>query len=627
MDSYRPSFIGRNYLTIFTKVIPLSILSGFDRNKQFFVLGLILIGSSALLGHVVQNDFGVIDIEYVRIVDENGMSVTGKLYRPLTATDSSPAPGVLLLHGMNNDKDTEGPAALELAKQGIVALALDQISHGDSDRIVDILSYFLGTFDSTLGGNASYQWLKSLPYVDETQTGLVGHSMGAGTASAIAATNPDHRAIVIQADGPYNLTTHSYMNNYLAVWSFYEELFTTQPRALFLQESLEMIAYNENLTSASEAQADFTYGDFTTGSAHRYAQCPCTHPGATWNSKGISETTAWMLQALMGISEAEAETQAASQTYMIKEGATLFALIMSFMSLIPLASILLEIPYFGKIATPLPQKVPTQGSKWWTYAIVNSIIGGITFLILPMVGMLGGALLGSFAPIFLLLTGNGLLLWFLVNALIAGLFYRRWFKKARDDEGLTHADIGRFETIKDPESRDVILRTIILSVVLFAFLYTIVGASQIVLAIEFRYMWPVLKLLTLEKVAQLFVNILPVFPFFLINGGVYAYGMMRLPESESPLKTQLVWWIKIVFVMESTLLVLILVNYLPMFLFGTGPLLLMGLYGIFLMAYIPIFAGIFFLMTAFYIKTGRIYLGSIVATLLVVWIMTAGMLI
>ena len=242
-------------------------------------------------------------------------------------------------------------------------------------------------------------------------------------------------------------------------------------------------------------------------------------------------------------------------------------------------------------------------------------------------GMMGGAFLGAFAPIFLLVTGNGLLLWFLINALIAGLFYRRWFRKAAANEGITHEDIGRFESIKDPESRDIIFRTIVLSVGLIAYLYVLVGASQMFFAIEFRYMWPVLKILTAEKFVQFVVNILPVFPFFLINGGVYVFGMMRLPESDSPLKTQMIWWIKIVFVMESTLLVMIIANYLPMFLFGTGPLLLMGLYGIFLMAYIPIFAGIFFLMTAFYIKTGRIYLGSIVATLLVVWIMTGGMLI
>lgn len=606
----------------------MNILRKLDRNRQGLLLCLVLIGSLTLLAHAVQTDFGTIDVDYIRIVDENGMAVTGKLYRPLTATDDNPAPGVLLLHGMNNDKDTEGPAALELAKRGIVALAIDELSHGDSDRIVDFVSYFLGSFDTTLGGNAAYQWLKSLPFVDETQTGLVGHSMGAGTASAIAAINPDHRAIVIQADGPYNLTEHSYMNNYLAVWAFNEELFTTQPRAEFLQESLEMIAANENLTSASEAQADFTYGDFSDGSAHRYAQCFCTHPGATWNSKGVSETTAWILQALMGVSEVEAQNLATSQTYMIREGATLFALIMSFMSLIPLTSILLEYPYFSPVARPLPQKIPTKGSKWWTYAIVNSIIGGVTFLILPMMGMIGGALLGAYAPIFLLVTGNGLHLWFLVNALIAGLLYRRWFKQVNaGEEQITYEDIGRFESIKDPESRNTIFRTAVLATGLIMYLYVLVYASQMFFAIEFRYMWPVLKIFTAEKFVQFLVNIIPVLPFFLINGGVYAYGMMKLPELESPLKTQMVWWIKIVFVMESTLLVMILLNYLPMFLFGTGPILLMGLYGIFLMAYLPIFAGIFFVMTAFYLKTGRIYLGSIVATLLVVWILTGGMLI
>jgi hypothetical protein len=509
-----------------------------------------------------------------------------------------------------------------------VTLAIDEISHGDSDRLVDILGYFTGASVTTLGGNASYQWLKSLSFVDETQTGLVGHSMGAGTAAAIAAMNPDHRAIVIQADGPYNLTDHSYMNNYLAVWAFYEELFTTQPRSEFQQDSLEMIAFNENLTSANEAQADFTYGTFSDGSAHRYAQCPCTHPGATWNSKGVSETTAWMLQALMDFSESEATTLASGQTYMIREGATLFALIVAVISLIPMASILLEYPFFSKIVAPLPQRVPTQKKQWWTYAIINSIIGGVTFLFLPMLGMMAGAILGAFAPIFLLVTGNGLVLWFLVNALIAWLFYRRWFKnKSQGEDGIAHQDMGRFETIRNPESRDIILRTIVLSMGLIAYLYVIAGASQQFLGVELRYMWPVFKIFTPEKFGQFIFYILPVLPFFLINGGVFAYGILKQPESETPLKTQMIWWIKLVFAMESTLLVMILVNYLPMFLFGTGPILAMGLYGIFLMAYLPIFAGIFFIMTAFYIKTGRIYLGSIIATLLVVWMMTAGMLI
>lgn len=605
-------------------------LKQFNRKKQLFILCLILIGSSALLGHGIQRNFGSIDVEYIRIVDENGLAVAGKLYRPDTATKDDPAPAVLLLHGMNNDKDTEGPAALELAKRGIVAFALDEISHGDSDRIIDVLGYLSGTSLQTLGGNAAYHWLKTLGFVDATQIGLVGHSMGASTASAIAELNPDHRAVAIQADGPYNLTDHDYMTNYLAVWSFYEELFTTQARDEFLADSLEMIAQNEGLSNPDAVQVDYTYGDFENGSAHRYAKCPCTHPGATWNQKGVAEITAWMLQALMGYSESEAWAVSGvnTQTYMIREGATLFALIVSVLSLIPLAGILLEVPYFSKIARPLPERIPTKGKEWWAFALLNAIIAGVTYHILPNLGMQIGVVLGSIAPIFLLVTGNGLLLWFLVNAIIAWIFFKYWFKKqSGGEDGITYADVGRFKSIRDPENRGIIFRTILLSVVLFGYLYVLVSLSQFFLGIEFRYMWPVFKSFTPERFGQFLVYILPVLPFFLLNGGVFAFGMLRQSEYGSSVKTQLIWWIKIVLAMESVLLIMILVNYLPMFLFGTGPILLMGLYGIFLMAYLPIFAGIFFIMTAFYQQTGRIYLGAITATLLVAWIMTAGMLI
>ncbi|MFW9920639.1 MAG: alpha/beta hydrolase, partial [Candidatus Thorarchaeota archaeon] len=569
-------------------------IKGLDKKRQLFLLCLILIGSSAFVGFAIQINFGTIDVDNIRIIEENGLVVTGKLYRPLTATEDNPAPAVLLLHGMNNDKDTEGPAALELAKRGIVALALDELSHGDSDRVINFLEALTGMGAATLGGNAAYLWLKTLSFVDATQLGLVGHSMGAGTASAIAAMNPDHRAIAIQADGPYNLTENNYMNNYLAVWSFYEELFTSQTRADFLADSLAMIAQNEGLSGPEVSQVDYTYGNFANGSAHRYAQCPCTHPGATWNQKGVAETTAWMLQALAGYTESAAWEISGieTQTYMIREGATLFALIVSFLSLIPLASILLEIPYFSKIVRPLPQRIPTTGKQWWMFALLNAVIGGVTFLFLPMLGLFGGAVLASVLPVFLLVTGNGLIVWFLVNALIGYIFFRSWFKKNSQGEGgITYEDVGRFKSIRDPENWDVIFRSILLSVFLFTYLYLVAVSTQFFWNIELRYMWPVFKGFTPEKFMQFLVNIIPVFPFFLINGGVFAYGMIRQPEYESQLKTLLIWWAKIVIAMESVLLLMILVNYLPMFLLGTGPILNMGLYGIFLMAYLPLFAG------------------------------------
>ncbi|TFF95493.1 alpha/beta hydrolase [Candidatus Thorarchaeota archaeon] len=602
-----------------------------DPKRQFFAICLILLTSSSVFASMVQSDFGTIDIEVITIVDESGISVVGKLYRPLSATENDPAPGVLLLHGMNNDKDTEGPVALELARRGIVSLALDQLSHGDSDSGENLLNVFLSGI-ATLGANASYQFLKGLAFVDASYTGLVGHSMGASVARVLAETNPDHRAVVIQAGGPDNLTELSYMNNYLNVWPRYEELFYTGDRASFVEMGLEQIAENEGLADASQAQVDFTYGTFSDGSASRYALCGCTHPGATWNAKGIAETCAWMLQALVGYSETEAwsSSSISTQTYMMKEVGTLFALIMAVVSIIPLAMIAMEIPYFQIIRKPLPDYVANTGVSWWRVAVLNATVGAVTFLFLPYIGMLGGIFLGIFLPVFKLVTGNGSLLWLLVNALIAMMVFKRWFPKATQEENLNAEDIGMIS--KNPESTDkeIIKRTLILTAVLFGYLYVATTLVQSYMLVEFRYMWPQFKMFTPQRFLMFLVYLIPVLPFFIYNGGFILFGLLRQKEYDSPLRTNLIWWIKGILAMEGGLLVAILIQYVPMILLGTPPLLylggLFGLYGIFLMSILPFFAGIFLLMTVFYHETGRVYLGAFVATVLVAWMMAVSSL-
>lgn len=609
----------------------MSAMSKLDRKRQFLFVCFILIMSSTVFASMIQSDFGTIDIEIVAILDESGISVVGKLYRPLSATEDTPAPGVLLLHGMNNDKDTEGPAALELARRGFVALALDQLSHGDSDSGESLLNIFLGEV-GTIGANASYQFLKHLAFVDAAQTGLVGHSMGAMVARILAETNPDHRAVVIQAGGPENLTEHSYLNNYLNIWPRYEELFYTGDRASFVESGLQQIAENEELADSSEAQTDFTYGTFSDGSASRYALCECTHPGATWNAKSIAETCAWMLQALAGDSESEAWSRSAipTQTYMLKEGGTLFAFIMAVISVIPLAMIIIERPYFQMIKKPLPEFIANTGGSWWRVAALNATVGVVTFLFLPYIGMLAGIFLGLILPVFKLVTANGSLLWLLVNALIATLVFRRWYPTATREKNVMAEDIGMIPKEPEPRDMEVIKRTLILTAVLFAYLYITASLVQSYLLVELRYMWPLFKIFTPQRFLMFLVYLVPVLPFFIYNGGFILFGLLRQKEYDNPIKTNLIWWIKGVISMEGGLLVAILIQYVPMMLFGTPPLLYLGgffgLYGIFLMSILPFFACIFLLMTVLYHETGRIYLGAFMATVLVTWMMAVSSL-
>ena len=157
-------------------------------------------------------------------------------------------------------------------------------------------------------------------------------------------------------------------------------------------------------------------------------------------------------------------------------------------------------------------------------------------MILPNLGMMLGILVATVVPIFLLMTGNGAAFWFLVNAIIAYVFYHFWFKKnSVGEDGLTHEDVGRFKSVRDKESQEIIFKTAILAGMMFVYLYFIVAVSQMFLGIEFRYMWPVFKAFTPTTFGQFLLYIIPIFPFFLVNGGVFLFGMIKQPESTSPI--------------------------------------------------------------------------------------------
>ena len=55
-----------------------------------------------------------------------------KLYTPKTATAETPAPGVLLLHGYQNDHETCAAYAIKLARRGAVVLCLGEYGHGST---------------------------------------------------------------------------------------------------------------------------------------------------------------------------------------------------------------------------------------------------------------------------------------------------------------------------------------------------------------------------------------------------------------------------------------------------------------------------------------------------------------
>ena len=109
------------------------------RTKWVVLLAALLIVAfvALTLANGIQTDHGYITVSE-GVIDayrgENGAEhlgmMTYKLYTPKTATAENKAPGVLLLHGYQNDRETNAAYAIELARRGVVVLSLDEYGHG-----------------------------------------------------------------------------------------------------------------------------------------------------------------------------------------------------------------------------------------------------------------------------------------------------------------------------------------------------------------------------------------------------------------------------------------------------------------------------------------------------------------
>ncbi|MCH5152638.1 MAG: alpha/beta hydrolase [Clostridiales bacterium] len=103
----------------------------------------------------------------------SGMSqLTGQIslttYIPKNATSETPAPAIVSAHGWNNSKEMQIQNFVELSRRGFVVVAVDLAGHGRSDASI-------GDDNCVL---AATEYAMSLPYVDETKVGAVGHSAG-----------------------------------------------------------------------------------------------------------------------------------------------------------------------------------------------------------------------------------------------------------------------------------------------------------------------------------------------------------------------------------------------------------------------------------------------------------------
>jgi pimeloyl-ACP methyl ester carboxylesterase len=374
------------------------------RKWGFFILGLVLILAGSLLAHAIQTSGGV-TLSDVRFAGDRGETLSGLIYQPKSATAAHPAPGVLVSHGYINTREMQSPFAIELARRGFVVLAMDMEGHGYSSGAV--------FKDRDLGGPAALRYLQSLPYVDKTNIGLEGHSMGGVPVATAAASQPDgYKAMVLEGSTPgfLGVKAPASPRNLAVVFGQYDEfapLMWGVPKGSLVATSKKL---EKVFGQTGPVLVGKIYGQIADGSARVLENPPVTHPWEHFSRAGVGGAVDWFQKTLAG--EAN-PLPAADQIWLWKDVGTGVAFAGLICLLIGAFEVLLLLPVFAPLNHPAEPSAVKRGGKWWLAFLLTAAVPALTFYPFMKWGVM-------FFPMQLFPQSiqNQLIVWALLNALI-----------------------------------------------------------------------------------------------------------------------------------------------------------------------------------------------------------------
>lgn len=559
------------------------------------ILGLIVMLTGVTLAAGTQGSFGTISVTEVDFQAADSSLIHSTLQRPTYATNADPLPGVVVIHGSLQNKEWLMAFGIELARRGFVVLTIDANGHGNSEA-------------GSGSGAAALDYIASLDYVDSTQIGLIGHSMGGGISwSAMEDSSVYVRALVLvgsgfSSDAPYT------PNTLLATGNF---------------DSLSSYPHNYSLLDSyfnvTGVIPDTTYGDFANNTARRAIFPSTNHLFETIDPVIVSESVEWMKNSLKGGVEDEHWIASTNLIFSLWLIGGLLGLMGALLTVFPMIMILLGTPLFADVKGVHSEEHAGGTKSLLTNGTIYALIGAGTFFPFLLVGTLVSYIIPfpqyNGIPVMMWMTGSGLIA-LLVLFLI--LHFRR--KGQVDSPSLT---IGGLLGFGDGKNYLTWIKTLILSLVVFAWLYVLTLLADIGFMVDLRCFLPGLHDLTAWQ-AIIVPLYFVVFLFYFVVEGAWLTGPMLQKSSGTWFRSQMNVTAKAVFIKTIPYLILIAFEFVGGFLAG-APLVpgMIGYSWLFFYAFTPWFA-ICTVITMFaYRVTGNRWLGAMVNALLCAWLLAS----
>ncbi|MEW6263033.1 MAG: alpha/beta fold hydrolase [Thermodesulfobacteriota bacterium] len=599
--------------------------AGSLRRAYLALIGcLIVLIASVIIAALVQGDFGRVEVSNVYFKNYNGLAVRAKLFRPREAEPRNRMPGVVYIHGYQNNRETSDPYCIELARRGVVVLELDAIGRGNSDVPGDPKA---PDFDPSYGGRSALEYLRRLPYVRTEAIGLMGHSLGAEMTYSVALADRDVQALVISGYGYTDAATIDRPRNMLMIIGRWDEYRRRMTGVRDIEKEWMKTERTRRVFPAAEPRIGVTYGDFNQGTARRVVVPRAIHLQVSHSRTAVAEALDWIRAALKPAEKYWLDPQ--DQIWPIKEWATLAALAAGFFFLLPLGRLLLNINWFRPLYQPPSREYSCSGREYLRHAGVNAML---MWLYLPLIFALFGVhiyviKIDRAFPMMLL---NGLVWWFFMINLIGFFVWRRWYKRQVKAGVMNLAEAGLSYSGARLEFSGGMIKTILLALILFGCAYLAEHLLEAVFIVDWRFIFPFANDLTPYR-ALLYLIYLPFFILGFLQTGLFLHGQLRRPWKETQWRTFWSWCLSNALALIGPLVIFLAVQYVPLLttgaipFFGPGGMLanyvmtLFHVIGVLLLA-VPI-------STWFFLLTGRVYLGAFLNALVVTWMLVSSQVI
>ncbi len=598
------------------------------RNQRLFIACVFLVGVASLLASCVQSSWGRVKVIGIKIPTQNGQWVAADLFRPISATSEAPAPLVVVVPGFQRSKETQANISIELARRGIVVIAIDPYAQGSSSSS---MSQRAATTEG-YGMFAVVDYVSNtdnLNYIDKTRIGVTGHSAGGNAALQGAShfgsegkTNKAASKIHSIYVSGYILTLTSktlknVRSNVGISYALYDEgAFRNELKNGDMRLAPEAVRLvNSGLKSSErieQVEIDHYYGDAAARKLRVVHNEPLLHPFQPYSIEATTHQLAYF-QKVFGLENSLAPD---NQTWFWKELLSFFAMVSAFVMLVPLAQILLShIPFFSEIAHPIPPAIsrPQGVGKilFWGLFVIGALIACFSYIPLTELSQ----------KIFVEATGreqtwfypqrmnNGVMMWAVFNGLVGFVLFVSSYQLYGKKRGINTEAFGTKTNVRE------LIRTAILAVVLFLSFYMLLFTVYALFHVDYRFLFLGVRVFQPALLA-LMPMYAPMFFIFFLSNSLRVNGAMRFegqPEWRSMLLAGLANSLGLIFI--------VIVQYATLAATGTVYWTDGWLYINLLFAVVPMMFVLPYFNRYFFRMTGRIYLGPMTACLIFIMIL------